>query len=230
VIDRLPIVRVSGPTTGQRFETLTFHAEAVAADGASIASMTWDLGDGVVAGAGASATASFRDVGGFHPRVTVTDSLGRTKSQALGVTVWDDVEADLSFDVSPLMPHEKATGDVVVRFADGAPVRGATLTIEIDRGTGNPALDELLEALPAFVRRQLGTFSFTISGTTASDGTFSFEVPYSHVIEHPDDDGEPVELNHVGLYSAQLTGHARGSPFAPAHAAYEVVASLPGSR
>ncbi len=62
-------------------------AASSASDGASIASYSWDFGDGSAAGSGASATHQYAKAASYPVKLTVTDSQGATNSVSKTIVV-----------------------------------------------------------------------------------------------------------------------------------------------
>lgn len=223
VLRELPLVRILGPATGQRLESLAFEAQTTV-DGASVASVVWAFGDGATA-TGASVTHAFTDVDRFVVSVTVTDTLGRAKTQAMAVLVTDALQASVEPAKPVFLPLERAAGAVVVRFSDGAPVRGAEVRMTIAYGTGIPALDALMVQMPRFVQDLAGYTTLEVQGTTGADGRFAYLAPYTFVSPAP---AAPFQFNHPGRYTGHATGGARGSFFEAAEGTWQVgVVALP---
>ncbi len=84
-----PIARLSGPSSGQATQTLTFDASSSSDVDGTITSYRFDFGDGSPAVSGAAATASraYASAGTFTVTVTVTDDRGATATASLTVTI-----------------------------------------------------------------------------------------------------------------------------------------------
>ncbi|MDP3237173.1 MAG: PKD domain-containing protein [Myxococcales bacterium] len=84
-----PIARLSGPSSGQATQTLTFDASSSSDVDGMITSYRFDFGDGspVVSGAAATASRAYASAGTFTVTVTVTDDRGATATASLTVTI-----------------------------------------------------------------------------------------------------------------------------------------------
>lgn len=223
VLRALPLVRIAGPAEGQRLAPLAFTATAALGDGAGLARVQWDFG-GQAQAEGATASHAFDDVGAFTVRATVTDTLGRTATQAVKVVVRDTLTASIAGAKDRFLPVEQVQGHVAVRFSNGDPVAGAKVRLELRSSTGDPAVDAVIAGLPRAVRETLGQYRFTVEATTGADGRAAFTMPWT--FEAPNE-RVPLKLTHPGAYLASATGGARGSTFDAAHGTLIVLAALP---
>jgi hypothetical protein len=213
----LPFVAITAPAQAQRATPVTFRAQAEAL-GAGIASVAWEFGDGGTA-LGTEVTHVFDDFTQFTVRATATDTLGRAKTTGHGITITETLLATVAFDRPAFLPVENATGNVTVRDPRGAAVPFVGLSLQVDYGSGEPALDAAAEQLPRAVRTALGYTTRWVNGTTDAQGQLSFAVPRNLQSPMP---LLPLGLNQPGLYTMHVTGGARGSAVVPVEATYRV--------
>lgn len=84
-----PLARLTGPSSGQTIDSLTFDGSTSTDSDGSIVSFTFDFGDGSapITSAMASAAHTFTTAGSFTVTLTVTDDDGATASTTLTVTI-----------------------------------------------------------------------------------------------------------------------------------------------
>ncbi|MGB0651946.1 MAG: FG-GAP-like repeat-containing protein [Thermoplasmatota archaeon] len=221
VIQQEPIVTMTGPSLLDRLEPGTFSVDVAfpAGDEASVSEVLWDFGNGDAA-VGNPVTYRYGDVGTQVVHVTVTDSLGRSRTMAQELFVDDELQAYVLLDKSLLLPHQQATGMVVVHYSNGDPVSGARIQMTIDRTFGDAAADDAAEALPRFVRDLLGQTGMKLGGFTNDHGRLLFEVPYT--IQGPGILGS-LSFNHPGHYQMVADGSIRGIDVEDGTSVYRVV-------
>ncbi|WP_135305364.1 PKD domain-containing protein [Haloarcula amylovorans] len=126
-----PTADISGPTSAQVGEELTF--DATASDDGSIASYEWDFGDGETA-TGQSVTHTFDATGDYDVELTVTDDEGATATATQTVSV-NAAPAPASFDLSNLNVESPVTqGDTatVTATVENTGDEEATQTVAFD--------------------------------------------------------------------------------------------------
>ncbi len=89
VLNRAPAASITGPSAGNRGQSLTFTGHPSDLDGdATIAKLEWDTdGDGFDDGQGASLTAAFATSGAKTIRLRVTDDAGETVTATWSATI-----------------------------------------------------------------------------------------------------------------------------------------------
>ncbi len=124
-----------------------------------------------------SATHAFSSLGAFDVRFTATDDDGAVVTAERRVPVTDVLDVSVAMARGEVAPDEPARGEVVVRFANGAPVAGADVAIAIayvvdaPAAPGAPLAIAIAHPLPREVAQ------WTVKGRTASDGRLAFEAP-----------------------------------------------------
>ncbi|SFR69508.1 CARDB protein [Halogeometricum rufum] len=121
-----PTVSITGPSSAQVGDELTFEASAADADG-SVAGYDWTLGDGTTV-SGQSVTHAYAAAGEYEVEVSVTDDDGATTTATQTVTV-TEAPAPADFQVSGLTAPTTATqGDSVTVSATVENVGGQQAT------------------------------------------------------------------------------------------------------
>ena len=106
-----PTVSITGPSSAQVGDELTFEASAADADG-SVAGYDWTLGDGTTV-SGQSVTHAYAAAGEYEVEVSVTDDDGATTTATQTVTV-TEAPAPADFQVTNLaVPSPVTQGDSV---------------------------------------------------------------------------------------------------------------------
>ncbi len=221
-IRTLPLITLDGPEGPvQRLEPAVFHATVEPAPGRTIVDHDWDFGNGETRDGTATESHEYDDVGEFTVRVTVTDSAGDRRSGWTQVTIWDDLHAHIQMAQEVFGPGEVPHGAVFVGFSDGASVDRAQVDLVIRRTTGDPAVDEVIDALPFFAHELLGWVPVELFGTTDYTGSFRFQLP-DNVVEPSPFLPDPID-HHPGTYRITATGGARGSVFESTETTFNVI-------
>lgn len=217
----LPLVDLAGPARVPRLAAATFTAAVQVPPGAGPVRLAWDLGDGATA-EGPTATHAFRDVGDFVVRVVATDGLGRSKAQALRVRVEDTLHAEVVFAEEVFNPWERLRGHVAVRYANGDPVRGARVQLDVTYASGSAEVDAAAAGLPPAARDALGYRAERVGGNTSFLGRYAFALNTTvHVAQ------SHTPLSHPGVYTGVATGGHRGFAYDPATGVTRVGAASP---
>ncbi|MCA1813478.1 MAG: FG-GAP-like repeat-containing protein, partial [Halobacteriales archaeon] len=216
VLRALPLLRVDAAAAAQRLADVAFAASD--ADGSGFAQVAWDFGDGAQASGGVASHA-FGDVGPAFVRARATDAGGLAATHTHRVLVQDALQAEVALDAARLLlPTERATGNVTVRFSDGAPVHDADVALAITYTTGIAPLDALMPQLPKAVRDALGFTTVEFGGATDAAGRYAFTAPWAR---------QPtglvaLGLNQPGHYLVRAHGGARGSVFPDVDTTFDV--------
>jgi PKD repeat protein len=154
-------------------QTVGFTADASGNDGATIASLSWDFGDGSGAGSSASVSHAFGATGRYTVTVTAVDSTGESASASTSVRVVGNPVA--SFGFSPGTPN---IGDTVSFDGRGSSDPGGGIASYAwsfgDGGTGSGAQ-------PTHSYATGGDKTVTLTVTASLDGLTAFTSKTVHV-------------------------------------------------
>jgi PKD repeat protein len=169
-VNDAPTVSISGPSSAQVGEDVTFTASA--SDDGSVESYDWDFDDGSSA-TGASASHTFSSAGTYDVTVTVTDDEGATETATQTVSV-SEAPDPATFEVSNLnVPSPVTQGDSSTVTATventGDDEATQTVTISVD-GTQTDSEDV---TLAGDASQQV---EFTVDTSDLSVGSHTVEV------------------------------------------------------
>ncbi|MBX0295323.1 PKD domain-containing protein [Haloarcula nitratireducens] len=184
-----PSASISGPTSAQVGEELTF--DAVASDDGSIASYEWDFDDGETA-SGQSVTHAFDSEGDYTVELTVTDDEGATTTATQTVSV-SAAPAPANFQITNLDAPASAT-------------QGDTVTVEATvENTGDEEATQTVEF--TFDGSVIDSQDVTLASGASEDVQFTLDTTgvaagtYTHGVSTDDDTA-----------SAQITVEAASEP------------------
>ena len=157
------VTSLTGPTTGNEGDTLTFDAAATD-PGADTFTWEWDFGDGspAVTG-GATESHLFADDGVFGVTVTVTDDDGASASATMLVTI-----ANVDPVVDDLIAGDGVEGETLVYEGVGYDPGDDTLSYSWDFGDGSPGETGMY---PTHVYEDDGVYTVTLTITDEDGGS-----------------------------------------------------------
>jgi len=177
-----PTARItSSATRGTAPASINFSATGSTDPDGSIASYTWDFGDGTTA-TGATVSKVYNTVGTFTAALTVTDNGGISNSTSLNINVTAPVTTTAAyvgqFNLSGVVSRNGnyAVATLVVRDVNGNAVPNATLTGRwsgLVTGTASGVTNtngSVGISSPRSKRR--GTYTFTVQSITANGFTY----------------------------------------------------------
>ena len=133
--DRPPIANLSGPTTGDEGQALTFSGgSSTDPDAGDVLSYRWNFGDGTTA-TGVSASKTFADNGAYAVRLTVTDRFGWERTTSQTVTISNAAPVVTLSAPAGTSVAANAGWLVQLRFTD-AGIRDGSWRVKFDWGDG----------------------------------------------------------------------------------------------
>ncbi|MBA4388525.1 MAG: hypothetical protein C0404_11125, partial [Verrucomicrobia bacterium] len=173
-------VATATPTSGQVPLTVSFSGASSSDPDGTVVSYQWNFGDGATA-SGVTASHTYTSVGTFTATLTVTDNKSATSKATVVTTVTPDPTkvlhvVSIAMSVATAKQGTQATARVVIVDAAGLPKAGATVSGKwtgIINGTasGITGVDGSV-ALVSPKTRKSGTFTFTVTGVSASSYTY----------------------------------------------------------
>jgi PKD repeat protein len=186
------------PSTARVNGAVSFSAEASGNGGASVASLSWDFGDGS-SGSGATPQHAYGSPGDRSVTLTVVDSNAEQRSVTHAVHVVGDPVA--RFSVSPAVPEIGAA--VSFNASDAGDPGGAIASYQWDFGDGSTGSG----ASPQHAYRSGGDKTVRLTVTAALDGRTDSVTHTVHVNLPPD-----AALTIASVIGSPPTG---GGPFTP---------------
>ena len=184
-VNEQPTASISGPTSAQVGEDLSFDASASADSDGSIQSYEWDFdGDGTADASDESVSHTFSAAGDHTVELTVTDDEGATATATQTVSV-SEAPDPASFQISNLNGPSSATqgdSETVSATIENTGDQEATQTVEFNF---DGSVDQTQDVTLAGGASQ--TVEFTLDTTGVNAGTHSYGVS-------TDDDSATVQL------------------------------------
>ncbi len=170
----------SAPTTGTAPLAVTFSSDGSYDSDGSIASYSWDFGDGATSTA-ANPVYTYTTPGTYTASLVVVDNSGLSSvADTVTITVQNNnyvYVANIAMSLSTSKQGTLATATVTVRNQSGSLVSGATVTGQwsgLTSGTISKSTSRTgTAALTSARTKSTGTFTFTVTGITISGSTYS---------------------------------------------------------
>jgi len=162
--NQAPIADPNGPYEGTINTTLEFDGSASSDPDGTIASYSWDFGDGTT-GNGMTATHSYTTPGSFNVTLTVTDDTGASDSAGTTAVIRDTVNQPPTADANG--PYNGTVGiPVAFNGTSSSDTDGTVVRYDWDFGDGTTDVD----AGPAPSHTYLSDGSYTVT-LTVTDNT-----------------------------------------------------------
>ncbi len=170
----------SAPTSGTAPLNVTFSSNGSYDPDGSIASYSWDFGNGATSTA-ANPVYTYTTPGTYTASLVVVDNSGLSSvADTVTITVQNNnyvYVANIAMSRSTSKQGTQATATVTVRNQNGALVSGATVTGQwsgLTSGTVSKTTSRTgTAALTSTRTKSTGTFTFTVTGITISGSTYS---------------------------------------------------------
>jgi PKD repeat protein len=170
----------SAPTTGTAPLNVTFSSIGSYDSDGSIASYSWDFGNGVTSTA-ANPVYTYTTPGTYTASLVVVDNSGLSSvADTVTITVQSNnyvYVANIAMSLSTSKQGTQATATVAVRNQSGTLVSGATVTGQWSGLTSSTVSKSTSRtgtaALTSARTKSTGTFTFTVTGITISGSTYS---------------------------------------------------------
>lgn len=173
-------VATATPTSGQVPLTVSFSGAGSSDPDGTVVSYQWNFGDGATA-SGVTASHTYTSVGTFSATLTVTDNKSATSKVTVVITVTPDPNkvlhvASIAMSAATSKQGTRATARVTIVDAAGVPKAGAIVSgnwtgIVSGTASGTTGADGSV-ALMSPKTRKSGTFTFTVTGVSASGYTY----------------------------------------------------------
>jgi PKD repeat protein len=170
----------AAPTSGEAPLTVAFSGSGSTDDG-TISSYAWNFGDGSAVSADPTPSHIFSSAGTYTVTLTVTDEDGLTGTAYVTITVAKLVIVNaVSLTSTRSSTAVSATAAVTITNLAGTPISGATVTGSwsgIVQGMSFAVTDTSgVATLTSPQSSSSGTFTFTVTGVSASGYTFSTQL------------------------------------------------------
>ncbi len=177
-----PIAVISAsPVSGEAPLAAVFSASGSIDEDGSIASYSWNFGDGSAVSTDPNPSHSFTSAGSYKVVLTVTDNDGLMGSSSVTVTVTKDIYIDaISLYSSSTATTASASAAVTIRDQGGNPITGATVTGSwsgVVQGSSSGSTNSSgVASLNSPQSSASGTFNFTVAGVSASGYTYNAQL------------------------------------------------------
>ena len=172
-----PEASIQGPNSGYVGEPVTFDASGSTSTGSSIASYTWNFGDGTTAGPSTDplATTIYNQTGTYQVSVIVTDENNQSSEATMAVTIGTRLGTPTVWLLDPTLPGTAITLEFlagqITGFAGCNSYNGGYTAAPNEDGTYTVTMTGLTNtgmACPGDIMQQEQNYLSTLSGVTAA--------------------------------------------------------------